>query len=205
MNIKKLLPQTFGANCYLVNYNNQSIIIDPSVGLKEIMEELGDSKLVAVLLTHGHFDHILSLEEILNYYQVPLYLHSDATFKLADAKKNYSLLTGKKIVINLENYLVKTIQNGDELDILPEKKVKVYETPGHTDCSVCYLIDDSLFTGDTLFKETVGRTDLYSGNQEVLKTSIELLKTLPDQTKVYPGHEEETTIYHEKLYNCYFK
>lgn len=204
MEIKRLLPKTFGANCYFVHNNKQSIIIDPSVSLEIIKRELGTNKLVGVLLTHGHFDHILGLEEVLDFYQVPLYLHSQAIEKIGDAKKNYSLLTGQKIALNLENYSVKTIKQSDELLIF-DLPIKVYETPGHTNCSVCYLIDDNLFTGDTLFKGTVGRTDLYSGSQEILLNSLELLKSFPDNITVFPGHEEQTTILDEKLYNRYLR
>lgn len=205
MEIKRLLPKTFGANCYLINYHKQSIIIDPSVSLDIIRHELDDNQLVGVLLTHGHFDHILSLEEILNYYHVPVFLHLKAITKLENAKKNYSLLTAKKIAIKMDNYSVITVRQSDELTILPGLKIKVFETPGHTDCSVCYLIGDNLFTGDTLFKGTVGRTDLYSGSQELLITSLELFKSLPGHIKIFPGHEEETTIKDEKISNYYLR
>lgn len=205
INIKRLISKTFDANCYIVSKGNQAVIIDPCVSVERIKEELEDKKLVGILLTHGHFDHILHLENILKHYQVKVYLHHNAIEKLADHRKNYSAILPEKIKVVLDENLVVTVNHLQKITFDNDFEFSILHTPGHTNCSVCYLIDNQLFSGDTLFKENIGRSDLYTGDFEVLKQSLNLLKSLDNEIIIYPGHGDKSTIKHEKTYNYYFK
>ena len=186
------------ANNYLLTDNDEAVLIDCSEVKPEVLSALEGKKLKFILLTHGHFDHVLGVNEMREK-------------------------TGAKVLINKE-YVVRMNESGDIMrtfgvqgvetpkadDFLNDgdtlkfgnTEIKVIATPGHTQGCVCYLIDGKLFSGDTLFKESVGRCDLPGGNFQKLSDSVKnRLFTLDDNTIVYPGHGPETTIGHEKKYN----
>lgn len=173
--------------------NNYLLIDDKSEGTKEAvlidctenskaidkaLQEYG-AELKYILLTHGHFDHVLGVNGFKKKYNCKVLVHKADEFMLNSTPDEY---------IN-ENDVIK----------FGENEIKVIHTPGHTQGGVCYLIGDKVFTGDTLFFETVGRTDLAGGNFEQLKSNIqEKLFTLNDNIKVYPGHGPLSTIEHER-------
>lgn len=202
MIIDRFNSRLFNANCYVITENNKSIIIDPCVPYSNLKKVLDGNEVLGIFLTHGHFDHISNLDEYLGYHDVLIHCHKNAKEKLADEKKNYSTIAKKKMTFQYEDNKFKFLKNED-LTIGPFN-IKVLETPGHTDCSLCYIIEDNIFSGDTLFKGSVGRCDLYTGNTYKMMQSIEKLKNLNPDMKVYPGHDGMTSIKIEKLTNRYF-
>ena len=153
----------------------------------------------AILLTHGHFDHMMAAGKLKEEFHIPIYAAEKEVPLLADARANLSAMWARPVCIK-PDCLVK---EGDELDICGFS-ITVIETPGHTIGGVCFYIpeEEVLLSGDTLFCGSFGRTDFPTGSMSVLARSIrEKLFQLPDVTQVYPGHESSTTIGYEKRYN----
>jgi possible hydroxyacylglutathione hydrolase len=202
-NIRSLTVGIVATNCYLVwnKATGEGVLIDPGDEAERICSAIAEErvKLKAILLTHGHFDHILVAEELKEKYDVPLYASKDEKEMLGSSRWN---LSGREEGIEITDYI--PLEDGESIELLG-KEWKVLSTPGHTKGSVCYFVPGDipyLFSGDTLFYESYGRTDLYGGSEEAIKKSIkEKLFTLPEETLVYPGHEEATTIANEKQYN----
>ena len=156
------------------------------------------------MLTHGHFDHIFSLNEIVAKYNAEIYIHEKERDFLFDPNLNLSSMTYKRFVLN-NKVLVNNITSKDTFK-LGYETIKVVETPGHTRGGVCYHYKNFLFSGDTLFKGSIGRTDLPTSNKAALERSVNMLVTkLRDNTVVYPGHGHFTTILSEKLDNPFIK
>lgn len=195
-------------NCYLI-YNDETsevIIVDPADNAKMI-EQLIEEKnlnLQAILLTHGHFDHILAANELRDTYQVPIVAHEAENQILADPSLNLSIgMGGEPCIVKADRF----VKDGEVLDLL-HTDVKVLHTPGHTAGGVCYLFikEKLMLSGDTLFEESVGRTDFPTGSMSTLVHSIkEKLMVLEDEIIVYPGHEGETSIIHERNFNPYIR
>lgn len=164
----------------------------------EIMLKKYDAKLKYILLTHGHFDHVLGVNDCKKKYNCEVLIHKEDQVILdtmADFVK--SLMLGKVEIQNVDGYIEE-----NQIIKFGENEIKVIHTPGHTQGGVCFLIGDKIFTGDTLFREAVGRADLPGGNFNQLKTQIEeKLFTLDGNIKVYPGHGPSSTIGHEKINN----
>ena len=202
-NIRSLTVGIVATNCYLVwnKATREGVLIDPGDEAERICSAIAEERvnLKAILLTHGHFDHILVVEELKEKYDVPLYASKEEKEMLGSSRWN---LSGREEGIEITDYI--PLEDGESIELLG-KEWKVISTPGHTKGSVCYFVPGDipyLFSGDTLFYESYGRTDLYGGSEEAIKKSIkEKLFTLPDETLVYPGHEEATTIANEKQYN----
>ena len=202
-NIRSLTVGIVATNCYLVwnKATREGVLIDPGDEAERICSAIAEErvKLKAILLTHGHFDHILVAEELKEKYDVPLYASKEEKEMLENPQWN---LSGMDEGVTITDYI--PVQDGDKLELLG-KEWQVIATPGHTKGSVSYFVPGDipyLFSGDTLFYESYGRTDLYGGSEAEIKKSIkEKLFCLPDETLVYPGHEEATTIANEKQYN----
>lgn len=192
------------SNTYAVINGDKAIIIDPSNDIKMINKSLEGKIVEAILLTHGHYDHFATLEEAIKLYKVPCCLHKEAKNKIFDLDKSYSKMFGcfKIPEITDENFVF--VRDGMTLDAA-NMKIKVLFTPGHTNCSVIYIIDDMMFSGDTLFKLSVGRTDLLTGDVFKQKISIDMFRHMKTDFKVYPGHDEKTTLYFEQKNNPYFR
>lgn len=202
--IKTWVLGMVSTNCYLV-YNDKTrkgVIIDPADNgeyLIRKLEELGIAP-EAVLLTHGHFDHILAVKELQARYSCPVYAGKEEDALLQDASLN---LSGTMGTDHLSVSADELVRDGQTLE-LAGFTWKVLETPGHTRGSVCYYIpgEDVLVSGDTLFAESLGRTDLPTGSmREIISSITGKLLVLPEDTMVYPGHGDPTTIGHEKQYN----
>lgn len=181
----------------------ECIVTDPAACPAEFLRyfQTEGLKVSAVLLTHGHFDHIMGLDEFCKEYPAPVYAHEDEKSILLDPQRNLSGLVGKQYSYSGAEYL----RDGEELE-LAGMKLRVIHTPGHTAGGCCYYFyeEDVLISGDTLFNTSIGRTDFPTGSSSQLVRSVkEKLFVLPEETKVYPGHMEETTIGYEKKNNPY--
>ena len=191
-------------NCYLI-YNQKSreaVVVDPADNGAFVLNKCRELQVkpVAVILTHGHFDHILAVEDICRAFSCQVYAGREEDRLLQDSSMNLSTIMGTERTIVCADVLVK---EKDELS-LAGFKWNVLETPGHTAGSVCYYIpsEQILFSGDTLFAGSLGRTDWPTGDQKEIVSSIrEKLLPLPEETKVFPGHGEGTTIGRERRYN----
>lgn len=177
------------------------LVVDPADREDAIMQkaEAMEGKPEAILLTHGHFDHILAADSLRRRWNVPIYAMEDERALLADPAKNLSQAWGSVCSIEADHWL----RDNEELE-LAGFAIRVLHTPGHTAGSCCYYFADEeiLISGDTLFLESVGRTDMPTASGRQMQQSIRrLLGELPDETRVYPGHDDETSIAHEKRYN----
>lgn len=176
------------------------IVIDPAKDGELLVTRLREKglEIKAVFLTHGHFDHLLGVEGVVSLSHAPIYGGKDDVDKFADPVLNMSDRVNQEIRIKLDREL----SDGDEIEI-GSMKCKVLATPGHTSGCICFYFEDDglLFSGDTLLCETVGRTDFETGSISDMRKSIERLLKLPPETKVYPGHNDFTTIAHERDYN----
>lgn len=150
-------------------------------------------------MTHGHFDHIGAVRELVRSFPMPVYAGRQEEKLLSDPQLNLSAAYGAPVTVKAPHLL----DDGQEISLLG-RKWKVIATPGHTEGSVCYYVEQekALFSGDTLFCESYGRTDFPTGSGRALRDSVtEKLFVLPEDTIVYPGHEAQTDIGHEKRYN----
>ncbi|MDR2883535.1 MAG: MBL fold metallo-hydrolase [Deferribacteraceae bacterium] len=197
LNIMPLPP--IGANCYLLSDSqNRLTIIDPGGEPETVIKYIEANKLIPlqILFTHGHFDHIGAAEELKAKYNIPIFMHDGDTPVLAHSAKALGL------DIKATNSL------NDRQVIKFEAEIHVIHTPGHSTGGVCFYIPDmkAVFTGDTLFERSVGRTDLPHGDPKALVDSIaNKLYKLDDDTIVYPGHGDKTTIGEEKRLNPFVR
>ena len=196
MKIIKLTGGYLDNNNYIVIDGGEAVLIDASVSVDEIDNALDGAKLKAVLITHGHYDHISSLREILDKYHVKCYMSEKALPKLTDEHLNCSDLSEYKVICDIPRDDITLVREGDVLDLL-NTHIEVIETPGHTDCGVTYVIGNNMFTGDTLFKGCVGRYDLPTSSRSSLVVSVVKLMKKGDYI-VYPGHGESTSIQNER-------
>lgn len=192
---------TVSTNCYLV-YNEQTkegVVIDPADNAPYIMNMCSELKitLTAILLTHGHFDHIMAVPDVLRTFRVKIYAYEAEDAMLADTKLNMSGgFRGPETSFHGDVLL----HDGEELEFLGTRW-KVMFTPGHTSGSCCYYLPEEgvLFAGDTLFRGSYGRTDLPTGNTiRIVSSIVDRLFELPEDTMVYTGHGDPTTIGFEK-------
>jgi len=195
----------YQANCYIVydEITKDGFIIDPGGDADDILDLLNvnDIKANFILLTHGHFDHTGGVNAIKEKLHIPVYINeNDNNLVSTDDEKSPSI-----IPISDAIKIDSLIKHGDNIKF-GQSELFVIETPGHTPGGVSIRIKDTIFTGDTLFAGSVGRSDLPGGSHDILIESIkERLFVLPDDTKVYPGHGPSSTIGKEKKYNPFFK
>lgn len=192
-------------NCYFVykEGSTEVIFIDPADQGEYIYNALKDRgfSIAGILLTHGHFDHIWGTNELRSLSGAKIYAYEAEKALCEDAQTNVSAQVGRPYTVVPDVYL----KDGEEITIAG-MTFRLIATPGHTVGSCCYYFEDAhmLISGDTLFQESVGRTDLPTGSQSAIVRSIrEKLFVLPEDVKVYPGHGDVTNIGTEKQYNPY--
>lgn len=202
MKIETLPLGQLQTNCYLVHHQNEGLIIDPSAEAAVIIRYLDKLEVQpkAILLTHAHFDHIGALEEVRNHYNIPVYMHKAESDWLSTPSLN-----GSSKFVGLE------VKASDPDHFLQEGthtiggfNFEVRESPGHSPGGLAFIFHEQewILGGDSLFKESIGRTDLQGGSYEKLIESIQKkFYTLPDSYSVFPGHGPRTTIGHEKKHN----
>lgn len=204
MKVLRIITGDYQANCYIAYCKEtlEGIIIDPGAEPEKILDLVEKNRIDIkfIVLTHGHGDHIGGVERIKEELGLGLYIHEDDKELLEDSSKNLSNIMSVGAV-QLE--ADKLIKDGDILEF-GHQKAQVIHTPGHTRGGICLKIGEHLFTGDTLFKGSVGRSDLYGGDHVTLINSIKnKLLVLNGHMKVWPGHGDASTINEEKLYNPY--
>lgn len=205
LNIKRIAVGPIRTNCYIINRkgSDKAIIVDPGDEADKIKRELGFSSLtpVAILLTHGHFDHIGAVSELRKYYGIKVYAYYEEK-EILSSDMNLGRAFGMPMAENADIY----VRDNEEI-VIDDITFKTIHTPGHTIGSCCYYVDKDkvLLSGDTLFSGSHGRTDFPTGSQSaIIRSIINRLLVLDDSVHVYPGHEEETTIGSEKsFYDIY--
>lgn len=202
MIVKTYIAGPIQANNYLVidEESKEAVLIDCSERKQEIIDEVKNNglKVKYILLTHGHFDHVLGVNDMQKELDAPAYVKKE---DLSQIESTSSIMAAFGVQVAVNPSVTHFITPDVEFTI-GNKTIKVINTPGHTEGGVCYLIDGKLFSGDTLFCESVGRTDLMGGNFKKLHNSVvNVLFKLDDNTTVYPGHGPSTTIGYEKKNN----
>lgn len=194
MKIHTLVLGDYQTNCYILQgSDDRCLVIDPGYEPQRILAYLEQHQLTcqAILLTHGHFDHVGGVKTLVAELDCPVYLHEKE-------------LTLPPVFTAGKLYYTDLYDEGAVLE-LAGLTVRVLHTPGHTPGSVCLLTEDALISGDTLFAGSCGRTDLPGGDWATIRASLLRLRELDDSLSVYPGHGESTVLAEEKLYNPYLR
>ena len=201
--VKNLVLGMLGTNCWFLRNpeTGELLIADPADSPEQIIQQAAamEGTPVAILLTHGHYDHMLAAEAVSKRFGIPVYAHEAEQEVLRDAQKNLSAAWSSPYTMEAD----RTVKEGDVLT-LAGYEIWVMHTPGHTKGSVCYYLPEAgvLLSGDTLFCESYGRYDFPTSSGRDLVASVKrLLRELPENVKVYPGHNESTEIGYEKRYN----
>ena len=194
------------SNMFIVRNDGDFFIVDPSVPVDVCTSRVTDfdiARVKAVFITHAHFDHVFCVTEWKSVCQCPFYLRTEERRLLNDGELNCSYMVGCD-----RSFGVDTVDVSEIPGSFGSLKVSTIHTPGHTSGSVCYCFDDgnglTVFTGDTVFAGSVGRTDFPTGNISEMMESVDVIKKLPPDTPLYPGHGPSTTVAEECESNPYF-
>lgn len=206
LKIGRMVLGSFSTNCYFLydDDKKEAIVVDPAdqgTGIFHKLKEKGFG-VAGILLTHGHFDHILGVKELKDMSGAKTYMLKEEVPLSTDTNKNLSEMFGHPLTFTPD---VEVSDN--EVITIAGISCRVLATPGHTAGSCCYYFEDAgfLLCGDTVFLESVGRTDYPTGSGSRLAQSVrDKIFTLPDDIKLYPGHGDFTTVGHEKKYNPFF-
>lgn len=205
MRMSKLVVGPVATNCYIVSDENtkEAFIIDPGAEPERIIDKVKETgvSVKAILLTHGHFDHISAVNELKREFGVDVYIGQEDADLMADMELNVSYMFGMPYAARADKILL----DGDVLEIAGFS-IKVLFTPGHTKGGICFYLEKEnvAFSGDTIFQQSVGRTDFPTGSARVLSESIKnKLFILPEDLQLFPGHGDSTTVGYEKKYNMF--
>lgn len=206
MNITTMPLGFLGTNCYIAEVgNNECVLFDTGANAEKIIKFLTDKTLTPtyLFLTHGHFDHIGAVKEIRDKYKnIKVVIHKNDEERLFDEGKSMS----PNFNINIGNQGradIALTDDDNKFKINDNITMDIIHTAGHTEGGVCYIIDNYIITGDTLFKLEVGRTDLYGGNYNKLMNSLKKLNGIQKDYIVCPGHGEKSTLFFEQQNNSY--
>ena len=196
----KIINVSYQTNCYLV-YNEESkegFVVDCIYAPFMISEaQKAGVKIKALLITHGHYDHIMGAAELKERTGAKIYMHESDIEKIDDGSKNFSPY-GNNLVRHFDVDVC--VKDGDILDLCGAR-VEVMHTPGHSEGEACYIMDDVIFCGDVLFRESYGRYDNYDGDFVKLKNSIDRLFAIKGDKRLLCGHDKETSLDHERKCN----
>jgi glyoxylase-like metal-dependent hydrolase (beta-lactamase superfamily II) len=195
-------------NCFIVSdENNDCVAIDIGGSSDKFIAYIKENNLnlKAILLTHGHFDHMMGVGEVQREYDIPVYIHKSDVVCFKNPRFNVSYIVGNEYTADIKNII--EIDDNDTINIsnISNLRFRVIHTPGHTKGSVCYDMGDDLFTGDTIFKGSWGRTDFPGGDIDELISSLLRLKNLDGDRNIYSGHSEVTTLETERNANPYMR
>jgi glyoxylase-like metal-dependent hydrolase (beta-lactamase superfamily II) len=199
MRVRRLTLGPLDTNCWLVDDGEGGplLVVDPADEAQVILESLGGATVEAVVLTHGHFDHLAAVAEVLRATGSTLLVHEADAPNITSAAGTGGAMFGFDVVSPPAERVLK---EGDGISF-GTASLEVLHTPGHTPGSICLYAPGHLISGDTLFAGSVGRTDFPDGDMSAMRRSIARLAGLPDETRVYPGHGPETTIGRERRVN----
>lgn len=205
MNIKRIVAGAYAVNCYIVyNDDKKGFIIDPGGDYDDILKFIKQENITLefILLTHGHGDHIGAVNNLISDFNIPLYACEKEKSLLNDPIINLSksIPPFKPIQLVADNW----IKDSDIINFY-DLKLKIIETPGHTVGSICILVGSTMFTGDTLFRMSIGRSDLPTGSYDDIINSVKKLYNYDDNIRVLPGHGPETILKFEKENNPFMK
>ncbi len=203
LELQKCILGPVMTNCYFLKNKEtgELLIVDPADQPQTIFEKIKEmqARPAGILLTHGHYDHILAVEDVKKEYHIPVYASAMEEETLEKPMVNLSAFQGRVCSLKADVLL-------NDLEVFEAAgfSIQVIYTPGHTAGSCCYYLKEEgvLFSGDMLFYGSVGRTDFPGGSTaDIVKSLHRLLESLPEETEVYPGHDISTTIGYEKRYN----
>lgn len=183
MKVTTIVSDILNSNVYIVEKGNECLIIDSGAYLEDVKKVVGDKKVVAVLLTHGHFDHSRFCNEYANYYNCKIFASEQIKLTLSDYEANYSEERVAITDFSRFNFI-----GQDQTITLGEFEIDCFYCPGHSICSECYKINDILFAGDVLFEKSIGRTDLKYSDKKMMYNSLCKLENVKFE-KVYSGHD----------------
>ena len=192
MNLKTLALGAYQTNCYILANGSEAVVIDPGYEPDTILDALEGLTLKAILLTHGHFDHVGAVKELVAETGCAVYIHAAETALPP-------MMTAGAL------YYTHTYDEGDTISPISGLELTVLHTPGHTPGSVCLLWNNELFAGDTLFAGSCGRVDLPGGDPALMLQSLDRLAALQADYRVHPGHGPSTTLAQEKRHNPYLR
>ena len=203
INVKSVLLGEIANNCYLITdaETNKSALVDCTEASAKMLDFIGNADLEYILLTHGHFDHIGGVKEIKEKFGAKVVISSQDEPMLSSGKLSLAAFCGGVQNNTSADILVK---DGDVIE-LGKTSIKVMATPGHTKGGVCYIADDCIFTGDTLFFCSCGRTDFPGGSFDEIKQSLNKLARLKGNYKLYPVHDRVSTLDFERENNPYIR
>ncbi|MBQ3196257.1 MAG: MBL fold metallo-hydrolase [Clostridia bacterium] len=203
--VKRIVVGSLGTNCYVIKQEGTraAVVIDPgddSILIKSALHDM-DAYPALILLTHGHFDHILAVDR-LRTEKTQVAIHKADANMLLERDLISGILKENPWPFKKADII---FEDNDRYQSLCGYDFQVIHTPGHTEGSVCYIFDDMMFTGDTLFRGGMGRTDFQGGDLKKMMASLRLLHNMPGDYGVYPGHERESTLSDERKYNPYMR
>ena len=202
LKIVKLTVGPMASNCYVAwdEKTKDGVIIDPGYDDPRIMQVAAENgvKIGKILLTHGHFDHIGGLNAVRSATGAKVYIYKDDAPMLTSAGMNLSTMVGNPMTCDPAEV---TLVEGDKIKVSDDVEMTVIHTPGHTPGSCCFVADDVIFSGDTLFEGSIGRTDFPGGSYSDMMTSLDKLMAYDNDMKVLPGHGDNTDIAFERARN----
>ena len=203
MQVISLITGPLMENTYIVSDEllQNTVVIDPGSEAEKIMEQIDrkGGKVSYILLTHGHADHIGAVDELRKRYSAQVAIHKEDADMLGSSSGNLSQFLGNPFTVLPADIF---LADGDVIRF-GETELKIIHTPGHSPGSICLLGTEVIFSGDTLFESSIGRTDFPGGDIEAMRESLSILEALPGDYTVYPGHGGTTTLAQERAMNPY--